>query len=113
HASLDRSELCRMLTTELQRMIAQDVEFRTDVWTVEEARMQLIRQGWLDAAQLLHTSRAPVTTLQACGQLHALVVGPVVPSARVLQGVRLLPHGDDLLLDYGPLVRPHTSDDAH
>jgi uridine kinase len=75
--------------------------------------MQLVRQGWLDAAQLLHTSRAPVTTLQACGQLHALVVGPLVPSARLLQGVRLLPHGDDLLLDYGPRIHPHTPEAEH
>ncbi|MFO7566560.1 MAG: cyclic nucleotide-binding domain-containing protein [Enhygromyxa sp.] len=111
-AEVDRTELCRKLEAQMQRLVEQDVEFRDDVWTVEEARAQLARQGWFDAAALLRTSRSPVTTLQACGQLHSLVVGPLVPSARHLRGFRLLPHPDGLLLDHGPLVR-RTPEDAH
>ncbi|HLT34634.1 MAG TPA: cyclic nucleotide-binding domain-containing protein [Enhygromyxa sp.] len=110
---VDRAELCRKLEQQMQRLVEQDVEFRDDVWTVEEARAQLVRQGWHDAAALLRTSRSPVTTLQACGQLHALVVGPLVPSARHLRGFRLVPHPDGLLLDHGPLVRPRTPDPIH
>jgi uridine kinase len=109
----DRAALGRRLEAQMRRLIEQDIEFREDVWTVEEARAQLTRQGWLDAADLLRTSRSPVTTLQACGQTHALVVGPLLPSARHLQGFRLLPHGDGLLLDHGPRVRPLTSDEVH
>jgi uridine kinase len=109
----DRAELCRKLEVQMQRLVEQDVEFRTDVWAVEEARAQFVRQGWHHTAQLLRTSRSPVTTLQACGQLHSLVVGPLVPSARYLQGFRLLPHPDGLLLDYGPLFRPRTPEAQH
>jgi uridine kinase len=112
-SEVDRSELCRKLVAQMQRLVAQDVEFRDDVWTVEEARAQLARQGWSDAAALLRTSRSPVTTLQACGQLHSLVVGPLVPSARYLHGFDLTPHPDGLLLDYGPLVRRSSSEAGH
>jgi uridine kinase len=109
----DRLELCRRLVAGMQRLIDQDVEFCWDSWTVEEARAQLTRQGWLDAARLLRTSRTPVTTLQTCGAIHALFVGPLLPSARHLRGFSLVPHPDGLLLDHGPLLRPDTSDADH
>jgi uridine kinase len=109
----DRRELCRQLVAAMQRLIEQDVEFCWDSWTVEEARAQLTRQGWLNAARPLRTSRTPVTTLQTCGAIHALVVGPLLPSARHLRGVGLVPHPDGLLLDHGPLVRLGTSDEMH
>lgn len=110
---VDRAELCRKLAAEMQQLISQDVEFREDLWTVEEARAKLVRQGWLNAAQLLRTSRSLSTTLQSCGQVHALAVGPLLPSARHLHGFELLPHPDGLLLDYGPAVRPFTTDATH
>ena len=113
NAAVDRVELCRRLQAQMHRLIEQDVEFREDVWTVEEARARLTRQGWFDAAQLLRTSRSPVTTLQACGQLQTLAIGPLVPSARHLRGFELVPHPNGLLLDYGRLVRPYTPDSVH
>ncbi len=113
NSSVDKVELCRRLSTEMRRLVEQDVEFRWDSWTIEEARAQLTRQGWIDAAHLLRTARTPLTTLQTCGQVHALAIGPLVPSARHLQGFSLVPHPDGLLLDYGPLVRPRTSDSVH
>ncbi|MFV8752956.1 cyclic nucleotide-binding domain-containing protein [Nannocystaceae bacterium ST9] len=109
----DRLDLCERLVAAMQRMVEQDVEFSWDSWTVEEARAQMTRQGWHDAARLLRTSRTPVTTLQTCGQVHALVVGPLVPSATHLRGFGLVPHPDGLLLDHGPLVRPRTPDPIH
>lgn len=105
NGDVDCPDLCRRLEATMQRFVEQDVEFRWDSWTIEEARTQLTRQGWTDAALLLRTARTPVTTLQTCGHVRALVVGPLVPSARHLTGFHLLPHPDGLLLDYGPLVR--------
>lgn len=113
HEAGDRLELCRELVAAMHRLIEQDVEFRWDSWTVEEARAQLTRQGWLDAARLLRTSRTPVTTLQTCGSIHALVVGPALPSARHLRGFCLVVHPDGLLLDHGPQVRPDIPDAIH
>ncbi len=110
---IDYSDLCRQLENQMRRLVDKDVEFRSDVWTVEEARAQLGRQGWSDAALLLRTARTPVTTLQTCGQVHSLVVGPLVPSARFLQGFQLRPHPDGLLLDYGPMIRPRIPDAVH
>jgi uridine kinase len=110
---IDLADLARQLEAAMLHLAEKDVEFRWDFWTVEEARAQLARQGWKDAAHLLRTARTAVTTLQACGQVHALVVGPLVPSARHLTGFRLLPHPDGLLLDYGPLVRAGTTDAQH
>ena len=110
---IDRLELGRRLGLEMRRLVDKDVEFHSDVWTVEEARAQLNRQGWTDAALLLRTARSPVTTLQTCGQVHSLVVGPMVPSARHLRGFTLAPHPEGLVLDFGPLVRPSVSDPQH
>jgi len=111
--AIDRVELSRRLMLEMRRLVDKDVEFHSDVWTVEEARAQLTRQGWSDAALLLRTARSPVTTLQTCGQVQSLVVGPMVPSARHLQGFALGPHPEGLVLDYGPLVRPMIADTEH
>jgi uridine kinase len=110
---VDLADLAEQLMKTMRRLVDSDVEFRWDFWSVEQARAQLSRQGWKDAADLLRTSRSPVTTLQSCGQVHALVIGPLVPSARHLVGFRLLPHPNGLLLDFGPLVRPGVSDAAH
>jgi uridine kinase len=108
----DRVGLCARLNAAMQRLIDKDVAFRWDMWTVEEARARLERQGWQDAARLLRTARTPVTSLQGCGQVVSLVVGPVVPSARCLAGVSLMPHPDGLLLDYGPMCRRGRVDEA-
>ncbi len=110
----DRVELGRKLVLAMQRLVEQDVEFCWDLWTIDEARAQLTRQGWLDAARLLRTARTTVTTLQTCGQVHTLVVGPLVPSARYLLGFSIIPHPDGLLLDHGPLARRgRTTDIEH
>lgn len=112
-ADVDRVELCRRLEVAMTRLVERDVEFVTDTWAVEEARTQLTRQGWHDAALLLRTARAPVTTLQTCGSVHAIALGPLVPSARHLVDFRLLPHPDGILLDHGRHVRPDVPDALH
>lgn len=111
--AMSEATLCGRLENAMQRLVERDVEFQADSWTVEEARAQLDRQGWRDAALLLRTARAPVTTLQTCGQVHAIALGPLVPSARHLTDFRLVPHPEGLALDYGSHVRPTVSDLAH
>jgi uridine kinase len=111
--SVDKAELCKRLEAAMRHFVEQDVQFRWDSWTIEEARAQLTRQGWADAALLLRSARTPATTLQTCGQICALFVGPLVPSARFLVGFQLVPHPDGLLLDHGPLVRPGITDTVH
>ncbi|MCA9681747.1 MAG: cyclic nucleotide-binding domain-containing protein [Myxococcales bacterium] len=109
---IDNAGLCRRLERAMQRMVEQDLEFRWDYWNVDEARAQLQRQGWEDAALLLRTARSPVVALQTCGQVHASYVGPLVPGAGVLGGFRLLPHPEGLLLDHGPQLWAEAGIDA-
>jgi uridine kinase len=111
--AVDKIELCGRLEATMRRFVEEDVEFSWDSWTLEEARAQLMRQGWTDAALLLRTSRTPVTTLQTCGRVRALFVGPLVPSARYLSGFGLVPHPDGFLLDHGPSVRPGIGENVH
>lgn len=101
----DRAALAAELQAALTRLVEDDVELRSDLWSVDEARAELGRRGWHAAASVLRTARAPVTTLLTAGDVHALDLGPLVPSARVLAGASLRPHPQGLLLDFGPAAR--------
>ena len=103
--------LVAILEEALQRLVREDVALRQEVWAVEEARAHLLERGWNGAAALLPSRREPTTTLLSCGDTFALGFGPVVPSARYLEGIGLGPHPEGLLLRLGPAV--DTVFDAH
>jgi len=68
---------------------------------VEEAISYFQERRWEDAAQLLRANRAGTVPLVSCGQVYALSMGPLLPSTGMMQGFRLSPHENGLLLDYG------------
>ena len=95
--------------TELQRalddLIAERIPLRSEVWNADDAIAHFESVGWHDAAQLLHTWMLTSVELLCCGGVRALGPGPLLPDASMLSALRLLPHPQGMLLDFGPLVR--------
>ncbi len=95
--------------TELQRalddLIAERIPLRSEVWSADDAIAHFESVGWHDAAQLLHTLMLTSVELLCCGGVRALGPGPLLPDAGMLSALRLLPHPQGMLLDFGPLVR--------
>ncbi len=100
---LDRAALARDLAAAMERLVAADAPIRQEWWAVEEALAHFQELGWDDAARLLRTRPQATVPLTSCGELYALALGPLLPSAGGLRGFRLEPHPDGLLLDYGPV----------
>jgi len=103
----DDPDLRHRLAHVIEKLVRENAPFRAEVWSVDEARTQLQRQGWDDAAILLRTSRSNATTLVTCGSVHAFDSGPLVPSAGRLEGISLAPHPSGMLLDFGPKLAEH------
>jgi uridine kinase len=100
-AGLDRAALAADLSAGMHRLVAADAPFRRESWAVEEAMAHFRERGWEDAARLLRTRRQGTVPLVSCGQLYALSMGPLLPSAGPLCGFSLRPREDGLLLEFG------------
>lgn len=91
----------------LGRLFAADVPFHVELWTLAEARSYFNAEGEPETEELLRSLRDPTVSLCTCGEVYALELGPLVPRTGMLLPVRLLPHPDGLLLDYGETFRSH------
>ncbi len=96
-----RAELADKLTAKMREMVAENVTFRRERWSVEEARLQFMAQGWEDAARLLRNWRNSTVPLVSCGDIFGLEFGPMVNSAEVLSRFEVVDHDADLLLYFG------------
>ncbi len=93
-----------VLAERLDGLVRADTPLREEIWQIDEARSELDRRGWLDAAALLSSRREAMVSLLTCGQTFALGLGPVVPRASYLEGLALEPHPAGLLLRHGAAV---------
>jgi len=98
---VDLGDFAGALVAEMQRLVARDVIFREEIWTIEEARTHFELQGWHDAVELLEGWREATVPMVSCGRVYALSVGPHVPSAGLVRGFALRPQNGGLLLHYG------------
>jgi uridine kinase len=85
------SAFADQVNAELARLIHADVPLRQELWTVEEAQHHFEEQGWTDAASLLKVWRTSHAMLATCGKVSALAPGPLLPSARLLAGLKVAP----------------------
>ena len=100
-AGVDLDALAARLTAEMERLARADVAIRQELWAIEEAIALFQECGWQDAALLLRTSRQAAVPLATCGRVHALAMGPLLPSTGPIRGFHVAPHEDGLLVDYG------------
>jgi uridine kinase len=100
-------DLRSQITHTFGKLVRENVPFREEVWSVDEAGLQMTRQHWRDGAALLRSTRMTTTTLVTCGSVYAFGIGPLLPSADKLAGVNLLPHPSGMLIDFGPALAAH------
>lgn len=94
---------------QMRDLVALATPLREELWTVDEARARFREQGWDEAAALIPFHRDKTISLVTCGGTFALGLVPVIPNARDLVGFSLSMRGGQAVLDFGEVLRPHTS----
>jgi uridine kinase len=100
----DAEATARALQSEMEAIVAEDLPFENELWSVDEARELFRERAWADAAALQRTRRSLHVKLVRCGGVYALESGPMVPSTGYLRGSRVHAHPHGLFLEYGEPV---------
>ena len=103
--------LAARLEAELAALVAADLPVREELWYVDEAREYFTDAGWPEVSALLEAWLTPLVPVSTFGQVHALALDPVGPSAGALGGARVLPEDGELLLVYPPVSAARPVDD--
>lgn len=103
--------LAARLEDELAALVAADLPVREELWYVDEAREYFTDAGWPEVGALLESWLGPLVPVSTFGQVHALALDPVGPSAGALGGARVLPEDGELLLVYPPVSAARPVDD--
>ena len=121
----DLNDLASKIDAEMRRLVEENVMFKRDYCSLEEARERFQAQGWTDAVRLLKKYRSSSVALVSCGEVYAMEIVPLVASAGVLKAfyVRAAAENNELLLfhtqedskksenparlNYGTLVKQH------
>ncbi len=105
-SALDPVAWVTRVTRMMNELVQVDVAFRQELWTVDEARSHFLEKGWKDAVLLLRTFRDGEVPMVSCGELYALGMTPLLPSARMIAGFpfHLAPADQGFLLHYGDEV---------
>lgn len=91
------------VTGMMRELIASDVPFRQELWTVDEARSHFSEEGARDLVALLRTSRTGHVQLVTAGSVYVLSMSPLLPSAALCDRFpfKLTVEEDGVLLRYG------------
>ncbi len=98
----DRARLAARISEAMERIAASDVPFRLEFWPTDEAASWFRERGWDDAARLLRIRRQATVRLVSCGDVYALSMGPLLPSAGPIREFRLSPDDEGLAVELGP-----------
>jgi len=98
---VDRAALAARIAEVMARLAAADVPFRLEFWPTDEAAAWFAAQGWEDAARILEVRRQATVRLASCGEVHALSMGPLLPSTGAIRGFRLAAGPLGLSLELG------------
>ena len=91
-------DLAKQINDEMKKLVKQDVIFRRDYCSMDEAKMRFANQGWDDAIKLLRKSRNSSVALVSCGELYAIEIVPLVASAKILDKFCVAVNGSEMLL---------------
>jgi len=95
------ADLAARIGEGMERLVAADVPIRVEYWATEEAHGYFVERSWGDAARLLRGRRQATVRLVSCGEVYALSMGPLLPSAGGLGGFRLSAGEEGLELELG------------
>jgi uridine kinase len=94
-------ELAEMIELRMSELVLEDRPL-VETWAGVTEAMEYFRGvGWHDTVQLLSTWRDLVVPLASYGQVHALVMSPLLHSTSQVGGFRVLADRGGLLLLYG------------
>jgi uridine kinase len=82
-------------------LVAEDVPFLEELWTAEDACARFAEQGWQGLSALVRLMREPAVPVAVCGRMHALRLGPFVPSTGWLARAPVVMHEGAPYLVYG------------
>jgi uridine kinase len=82
-------------------LVAEGAPFSEELWPAEEACAYFAEQGWQGLSALVRLMRDAAVPVAACGRVHALRLGPFVPSTDWLSGAPVVTHEGALYLVYG------------
>jgi uridine kinase len=97
----DPGALAERVDDAMRRLAAADAPFRVEYWATDEAQKWFKDRGWDDAWRLLRIRRQATVRLVSCGEVYALSMGPLLPSAGRLDGWKVVPHAEGLALELG------------
>ena len=97
-AGHDVKSLAKDLHAEMKKLVADDVKFRRDYCSIDEAKARFAAQGWDEAIRLLRKSRNSSVALVSCGDLYAIEIVPLVASAGILDKFCVAENSGELLL---------------
>src|SRR5512133_1244972 len=100
-AAVDLARLAEGIAEGMARLATADVPFRLAFWATEEAASWFRERGGDDAARLLRTRRQATVRLVSCGEVYALSMGPLLPTAGRIRGFTLRPGHEGLELELG------------
>jgi uridine kinase len=100
----DASGMVSALNEDMARRVREAAPFLQETWSVDQARAWLQANGHADAVAALKSFRGHVLEIAGMGEFLLPSHTPVLPSAGLLEGVRVSPHPQGLLLDYGPVL---------
>ncbi|MBN1611203.1 MAG: cyclic nucleotide-binding protein [Polyangiaceae bacterium] len=94
-------ELAELLQTQMRELVEADLPLTERLVEVSEALAYFAGVGWQDTVDLLATWRNRAVPLGSYGQVHALIMGPLLPSTGAISGYRVIADRGGLLLLYG------------
>ena len=97
----ERARLADAIAERMASMATADTAYRVEYWTTDEAASWFHERGWEDAARLLRVWRQATVRLASCGELYALSMGPLLPTAAPIRGFSLRPGDEGLDLSLG------------
>jgi uridine kinase len=101
----DPSSLAPQLSESFAALVRLEMPIEEELWNADDAIQMFNARGWEDAALLVGCRREPTVTLVRCDSAIAVATGPMLPSARLLTDVSVVPYPAGLLLDFGAPIR--------
>lgn len=94
-------ELAELLQAQMRELVEEDLPLAERLVEASEALAYFTRVGWQDTVELLATWRGGAVPMGSYGRLHALMMGPLLPSTGAISGYRVIADRGGLLLLYG------------
>lgn len=92
------------LAATFDEIVSEDLPIVEELWSVHEAREHFAVAGWDSAVALLDSWRSATVHVVGVDGLYAISHGACVPRTGLLTGMRLVPHRQGLMLDFGALI---------